>query len=80
MADDDRNAIELSVLRERLDNFIEESTAQHIRIQNEIQDMRKQTHDWMQAMLNRLPPWAMAIGSLLTTLVGAMATLLFTHK
>ena len=73
------NVVELKVLTERLTNFIEESSSDRRQIRQEIESMRKQTHDWMQAMLNRLPPWAIAIGSVMTTTMGAMAMWILTH-
>lgn len=79
------------VLEERVSNFIQESESDRRYMREAIADIRKQTHEWMQditeelrsisaQMLNRLPPWAVAIGSLLTTAIGALTALLFTQK
>lgn len=42
--------------------------------------MRDQTHEWMQQMLNRLPTWASILGGLMCGAIGSMAMYILTHK
>lgn len=74
------NHLELGIINERLNNFMREAIADRAMLHGEIDALRQQTHDWMQAMLNRLPPWAVAVGSAMWMAVGAMAMWIINHK
>lgn len=41
--------------------------------------LREQTHEWMQQMVNRLPNWAVIVGGFMCTSIGAMAMWIITH-
>lgn len=71
---------DVHVLQERVTNYIRESAADREALHEEIGALRQQTHDWMQAMLNRLPPWAVAVGSAMWMALGAMAMWIINHK
>lgn len=78
----------LEVIRERLANFIRDSLSDRHEVWKEINSLRNedianlrtQTHDWMQAMLNRLPPWAVWLGMLMASGLGAETMWIITHK
>lgn len=75
----EHDGTDIQVLKERLANWMLTSATQMEQMDEDIKALRTQTHDWMQAMLNRLPPWAVAIGSGMWTLLGAMAMWIFSH-
>jgi hypothetical protein len=78
--DNDREYVDLRVLEERLTNFIEETLKYNHEMREEIKTIRAQTHDWMQTILNRLPPWASAIAAFLVAACGAMISFILTHS
>ena len=75
----DHDPPDIGVLNERVKNFMAQSEADRADLRIQVNALRQQTHDWMQAMLNRLPPWAVAVGSAMWTLLGAMAMWILQH-
>jgi hypothetical protein len=71
--------INVHVLNERVKNFMDQSESDRADLRVQVNTLRNQTHDWMQAMLNRLPPWAVAVGSAMWTVLGAMSMWILQH-
>jgi len=76
----------LNVLAERVHNIIMERQAECRRYDDalkaldlDLTAMRQQTHDWMQRLNNRLPPWVVLVLSGAGTAIGAMAMWILTH-
>lgn len=61
-------------------NLIQQNSEMHQRLDEDMTQLRNQTHDWMQAMLNRLPVWAVSVLTAGGTALGAMAMWILTHK
>lgn len=72
--------VQLEVLDERLNNLMDDNLVAHQVLTEDLKQLRSQTHDWMQAMLNRLPPWAVWVGMLSATAMGAMVMFIITHS
>lgn len=67
-----------------LEQAVTASTREHGEFRKQIcQDMlqlRQQTHEWMQQMVNRLPTWASILGGLMCGAIGSMAMWILTHN
>jgi len=82
-----RADLQLVKLEERLMNLINEKHQDHQRFETDIrkldldlESMRAQTHDWMQKLMNRQPPWVISVMTTGGTVIGAMAMWILTHS
>lgn len=80
MSESNANEVQLARIDERLENLTREHSQFRSQIQDELQQLRQQTHEWLQIMVNKLPTWAVALGGFMTTALGAMAMWIMTHK
>ena len=76
----------VNVLGERIHNLVIENQESRRRYDDalkaldlDLNAMRQQTHDWMQRLNNRLPPWVVLVLSGAGTAIGAMAMWILTH-
>ena len=74
------NDVQLARIDERLQHLTDEHSQFRSQIQGEMQQLRQQTHEWLGIMVDKLPTWAVALGGLMTTAIGAMAMWILTHK
>ena len=80
MGEGNSNEVQLARIDERLESLTREHSQFRAQIQGELQQLRKQTHEWLQTMVNKLPTWAVALGGFMATALGAMAMWILTHK
>ena len=80
MGESGANDVQLARIDERLESLTREHSQFRTDIQEELRQLRKQTHDWLQVTVNKLPAWAIAVGGFMTTALGAMAMWIITHK
>ncbi len=80
------NDSRLSVLEANLHNLIESNDKHHCVLDDDLNRVRDQSHEWLQAidktqeaMLNRLPVWAVSVITLGSTALGGMAMWILTH-
>ncbi len=72
--------VQLARISERLDNLNTAYLAFRSDVHEDLHQLRQQTHEWLQVMVNKLPTWAVAVGGFMTTAIGAMAMWIITHK
>lgn len=78
MADAEHD-VQLARIEERLLSLTREHEQFRKENHEEMIQFRTQTHQWMQVMVNKLPTWAVAIGGVMSTALGAMAMWIITH-
>ena len=72
--------VQLARIEERLLNLTREHEQFRAQMHTEMIQFRKQTHEWMQQMVDKLPTWAVVVGGLMSTSIGAMAMWIITNK
>ncbi len=71
---------QLARIDERLQSLTAEHSTFRVQVQRDMGQLRDQTHEWMQIMVNKLPNWAITVGGFMATALGAMAMWILTHK
>ena len=80
MSESNTSEVQLARIDERLENLTREHSQFRSQIQGEMQQLRTQTHEWLEVLVNKLPGWATVLGGLMATALGAMAMWILTHK
>ncbi len=76
----DSTESQLATISERLNNLSAEHGRFREEMGNEMHQLRDQTHDWLQIMVNKLPTWAVVLGGFMATALGSMAMWILTHR
>ena len=80
MSESNTSEVQLARIDERLENLTREHSQFRSQIQGEMQQLRTQTHEWLEVLVNKLPAWATVLGGFMATAIGAMAMWILTHK
>ncbi len=79
MANGESTDAQLATISERLNNLHSEHARFRESVSEDLHQLRDQTHQWLQVMVNKLPTWAVVLGGFMASSIGAMAMWIITH-